>query len=80
MKSMHKLNHIIDWILSSRSYHYDARAILLKNIGVVEAAEFYRQGNKTGLLVVSGLTSEQFEQKMIAMENAPEMLWHKWRE
>jgi len=70
---------IINWLLNAKLHIYTHdRAKLLYKIGALQAAEYYVSGNDLGLLIVSGLTRDQFEKCIVEMAGTPIEDWHLW--
>jgi hypothetical protein len=71
--------HSIMWAAEALKHPGDPRAKYLIEIGVAQAARYYLDNNDLGLLLVSGMTREQFEHQMGEMVGLPVQDWHKWK-
>lgn len=74
--------HTIMWTAESFAHPNSPKAQRLIAIGAAQAAKYYLEGNDLGLLVVSGMTREEFEIRMTEMCGTLDIegQWAHWKD
>jgi hypothetical protein len=68
------------WAAEAFAHPNSPKAQRLIEIGAAQAARYYLEGNDLGLLMMSGMSREQFEKRMYDIYALGTGLWHKWRD
>ena len=68
------------WAAEAFAHPNSPKSKRLIEVGAAWAAKYYLDGNDLGLLVVSGMTREQFEKRMYEVYGLADTDWHKWRD
>jgi hypothetical protein len=70
----------IMWAAEAFAHPNSPKAQRLIEVGAAQAARYYLEGNDLGLLMMSGMSREQFYHRMSEMTGTLEKDWHKWRD